>query len=159
MIIESRQKRVLLIIITILFLANIATLIIFFVGGPIKKKHGRDYRKEKMQGYLKKELGFNDQQLNTYQTISNQHRQSIDTIYRNMRREKEIRFEEMSSQNFSDSSIGQSAARIAENQKMLEVKMLKHLREVRALGNVSQRIKFDTGFLRYMNRNKSRNKN
>lgn len=159
MITESRQKRVLLIVITILFLANIATLVIFFVSGPIKKKHGGDSRKEKMQGYLKKELGFNDQQLNTYQSISDQHRQSVDTIYRNMRREKEIRFEEMSSQNFSDSSIEQSAARMAENQKMLEVKMLNYLREVRALGNVSQRVKFDTGFLRYMNRNKSRNKN
>lgn len=159
MITESRQKRVLLLIITILFLANVATWIIFFLASPGKKKHGGDSRKEKMQGYLKKELGYNDAQISSYQSLSEKHKASVDSMYGNMKREKENRLKEMSSQNFSDSSIEAAARQIAENQKMLEVKMLKHLKEVRALGDDRQKLKFDTGFLHYMSRYKSKNKN
>lgn len=159
MITESKQRRVLLIIITILFLANVATLAMFFMAKPMKKKQGENSRKEKMHGYLKSELGYNEDQLNTYKEFSKLHKVSIDSIFTNMRREKENRLKEMSAQNFSDSSIAQAAARIAENQKKLEIKMLMHLRDVRALGNEEQKRKFDTGFLPYMNRNKSKNRN
>lgn len=158
MITESRQKRVLLIIITILFLANLATLAMFFLGKPMNKKQGADSRKERMHGYLKNELNYNDSQLNSYKEFAKQHKVSVDSLFANMRREKESRLKEMSAQNFSDSSIEQSATQIAENQKMIEIKMLNHLKDVRALGTEEQKRKFDTGFLPYMSRYKSKNK-
>ena len=158
MITESRQKRVLLIIITILFLANVATLMMFFMAKPMKKRHGEDSRTERMNGYLKKELGYNEEQLSTYKEFSKKHKLSMDSIFTDMRREKETRLKGMSLQNFSDSSIGLAATRMAENQKLLEIKMLNHLKEIRALGNEEQKRKFDTGFLNYMNRNRYRNR-
>jgi len=159
MITESRQKRVLLIIITILFLANIATVVMFFMGRPGKKKLGGDSRKERMHNYLKKELGYNDAQIDSYKSIAEEHKTSVDSVFENMRREKEGRLKVMASQEFSDSSIERAAVRMAESQKILEVKMLKHLKLIRALGDDRQKLKFDTGFLNYMNRNKSKNRN
>jgi Spy/CpxP family protein refolding chaperone len=159
MITESRQKRVLLIIITILLLANVATLVMFFVADPIPRKSGGDARKEKMKGYLKKELGYNETQLKAYETINQQHKKDVDSVFNSMRREKESRLKEMSAADFSDSSIEKAAVRMAQKHQLLEVKMLKHLKDIRALGDASQRAKFDTGFLPYMNRSRSRNKN
>ncbi len=159
MITESRQKRVLLIIITILLLANVATLIMFFVAKPMKKKEGSDNRKEKMEGYLKKELGYSNVQINAYQQLSAKHKTSIDSMFTRLKQEKENRMKELSSLDFSDSSIQRAALRIAENQKMVEVKMLNHLKDIRALGDERQQLKFDTGFLHYMNRHKSKGKN
>jgi len=159
MITESRQKRVLLIIITILLLANIATLIMFFVARPGKKKEGATSRKEKMNAYLKNELSYSDAQLNAYRTISEQHKKGVDSIFDNMRVEKESRLKKMSSEDFSDSSIERAAAKMAEYQKVLEMKMLRHIKDVRSLGDEEQKLKFDTGFLHYMNRSKTWNKN
>lgn len=156
---ESKQKRVLLIIIAILFLANTVTLVMLFMHKPAHKKDERNSRKNTMVvTYLKKDLGFNDAQLASFDSLHKKHMESVEEMFNEMRLEKEKRLKYLEEQGFSDSTIAIAGNTMAEKQKALEIKMLRHLREVRSIGTTAQQAKFDTTFIKFMNREKEKKK-
>ena len=150
MINESKQKRALLIIITILVLANVTTLAILFTHKPSHKRESTDSHRASIVNYLKKDLGFNDVQIAAYDSLHKKHMDSVQSIFNDIRLEKEKRFKYLAAQNFSDSAITVAANTMNEKQNALEVKMLRHLRELRSIGTPAQQSKFDTTFLSFM---------
>ena len=146
---ESNQKKNLLLIISILIIANCVTCVMLVKKSGYKAKATRH---QTMTTYLKDEIGFNDAQMASYDSMHVLHLQRKETIIRTMHSEKEARFNDLAAGEFNDSLIALAANSISEKQKSLEVVMLKHLREVRAIANAEQRAKFDSTFIKYMGR-------
>lgn len=156
---ESKQKQVLLIIIAILIFANAVTLVMLFTNRPSHRKGGPNSRKNSMVTYLKKDLGFNDVQIATYDSLHKKHIEIVEEMFKEMRLEKKKSFKYLAEQGFSDSIIAITGNTISERQKGLEIKMLRHLREMRSIATPAQQAKFDTTFFKFMTREKGRKKN
>ncbi|MEO6583145.1 MAG: periplasmic heavy metal sensor [Ferruginibacter sp.] len=151
---ERDNKRLLLLIIAILFIANVLTLVMLFMHRPDKRQGGR--HNEKLAMYLKQDLGFNDSQMVRYNQLSAGHKSNIENTMKSMKAQKEYSFKNLSQQGFNDSAISKAASQAAQMQEQIEIKMLQHLKEVRAIGTPAQQNKFDTGFVRRMSRGRGK---
>ncbi len=155
---QLKQKRVLLIIIAILLLANIFTLAIMFTQKTSYKKDVRNSRKDNMVTYLKNDLKYNEGQLSSFDTIYKRHMENTNELYKEMKAEKEDRFNFLTGSAFSDSAISIAANTMAEKHKILEIKVLSYLKEVRGIGDSGQQKKFDSTFSTFMKKIKRRKK-
>ncbi len=155
---ESKQKRILLIIIATLSLANTITLLLLFMNRPGHKKDVSGSRKSNMAAYLKKDVGFSEAQIASFDSLHNDHMKSVDGMFNEMRLEKERRFKYLAAEDFNDSTIEIAGSVMSEKQKALEIKMLRYLRKVRSIGTPEQQAKFDTTFIRFMNHEKEKKK-
>lgn len=152
---DSKQKRVLIMIIAILLVANIITLFVHFMDKPGNKKEKNHSRKNYMEQYLKNEIGFTGKQMIIYDSLHNKHRKDIESAFKAMRSEKAMNFKFLSANGFQDSLIEKSGNSMALGQKEIEIAMLRHVRDVRNIATADQKIKFDTSFYKLMNREKS----
>lgn len=154
----SRSKPLILIIL-ILLLANIGGLYFFFKD----KAYTRDGkppvdRKEVMNRYLKEELKFDARQLQQFDSLSEKHKLASEPLFEALKDEKEKRLRFLANNNYSDTALQQAVNRSAERQKTLDLTMLQHIRNIRALCNADQREKFDTGFYKMMRKGKAEKK-
>lgn len=144
-----------LLIIIVLLLANIGGLFFFFKN----KSSGNDQRppmdrKEMIGKYLKDELKFDAAQLAQYDSISEKHKIESEPLFEDLRGEKEKRLRFLADNDYSDSALVQTVNRSAERQKKLDLKMLEHIRNIRALCTPAQKQSFDTGFYKMLKRNR-----
>ena len=116
---QSKNK-ILLIIIGVLLITNLV-LVSFFVFNKEKpKKYVRGDRKAMISSFLQNEIGFNQQQLQQYELMNEQHRIKIKPMYDAAKIEKENAFKKLGKDNFSDSSIFTATAIAAEKQNEIE---------------------------------------
>jgi len=101
---------------------------------------------------LQKEIGFNQQQLLQYDTLSDGQQKIMKGFFENMHNKKKQQFQQLVVGNFSDTSINRLADESAATQKQLEVQMFNHLKSVRQLCSPDQLPKFDTSFFKVFNR-------
>ena len=151
MIQRSSKNKPLLIIILVLLLANLAGIAFNYLR--IKKDEPRPKqmdRKEVMAKYLKEELKFNDDQMLQYEKISAANKAATEPLFDTLRAEKEKRLSFLRDQNYTDSAIDQAVNRSMLRQAEVDRKMLKHIRNVRAICNDQQRQAFDTSFFKMM---------
>jgi periplasmic protein CpxP/Spy len=146
------KSRLLLVIIGILLITNIILLFLVFnnkgrgrFGGP-----GSGKREAMMKAFLQKEIGFNPQQLQQYDSFSRQHQDKMKAQFDQMRSDKAASFKSLSAGDFSDSIINSISMLSAEKQKTMEIQMLLHIRSVRAICNAAQLPKFDSLFPKIM---------
>lgn len=150
---EPRNNKTMLILIAVLLLANIAGLAYFFMNKPGHKKTDMaTQRKNAMSAYLKNDLGFNTVQLQQYDSISGKHHTLVEPLFEQMKAEKEKRLRFLAENNFADSAINQAVNQSAETQKILDIQMLLHLKDIRALCTDAQKQQFDTSIYKIMNR-------
>lgn len=156
MITRPQRSKFLLLIIAVLLLANIGGLYFFFKNKAYNNnvKPPAD-RKEIMAKYLKEELKFNDAQMKSFDSLSEKHKQLTEPLFEGLRQEKEKRLRFLADNNYSDSALLQAVNRSAERQKQLDLTMLEHIRNVRALCTATQQQSFDTGFYKMMKRSRS----
>src|SRR5688572_27361644 len=98
----ATQKKILLIIIAILLVANAFTLYMLMQKPESKKMRSR---KEHMEQYLKKELGFNESQMKSFDSLQAQHKLETERMLENSHSEKQRRFDFLAKNHFSDSAI------------------------------------------------------
>lgn len=157
--IQSKNK-ILIIFIGILLIANIGLVSFFLLNKKEQSKSLRQDKKEQVIAYLKKEVGFTDEQLSRYDTLSKAHRAKMKSIFDDMATGREAIFKQLASQSFTDSAINVTARSIAERQIMFEMLMLRHLKNIRDICTPSQQAVFDTGFYKIISkRGEGRNKN
>jgi len=140
------KNKILIIIIGILLIANIATLSLFLMS---KNDHARPQRPDKkaqLTAFLKNEVGFTDDQLSRYDTLSKEHRSKMKSNFDEMSTSREDIFKQLALQNFSDSAMDIAAKAIAGQQNLFEIKMLRHLKDIRNICTPAQQAIFDTGF-------------
>lgn len=152
MINKQNRSKVFLSIIAILLVANIAMLTFFLM----KKDYGRDGkrpdRKAMIADFLKKEIGFSQAQLHQYDTLSDKHRENIKKMFDSLHSSKDNQFKQLTAGGFSDSVINSVANQSAATQKMMELQMFSHLKAVRMLCTPEQMPKFDSLFVKVLNR-------
>lgn len=152
MINTQNKSKVFLLIIAILLITNIA-MIVFFVMKKNTGRHGRfQERKEMIAQFLKKDIGFNVAQLQQFDSLSTKHRDAVKKMFEDLRSTKDKQFAQLATANFTDSVIEDVALQSAASQKMTEVKMFNHLRNIRLLCTPEQLPKFDSLFVKILNR-------
>ena len=152
MINNQNRSKVFLIIIGILLVANIVMITFFVMKKDGNKHENRPDRKTMISNFLKNEIGFDTMQLQQYDALSSKHRENIKKMFDSLRSTKDKQFKELTASNFSDSVINSVADQSAATQKMMELQMFNHLKGVRMLCTPEQLPKFDSLFVKVLNR-------
>ena len=153
MINNQNRSRVYLIIIAILLVANIGMLTFCLQKkAPEKQQAGWPDRKTYISNFLKNEIGFNQDQLVKYDTLSKMQRERVGAFFEKLRTGKNMQFKELVAGNFSDTTIERLANQSATTQKTMEVNMFNHIKSIRLLCTPEQMPKFDTLFVKVFNR-------
>ncbi len=138
------KSKMLIILIAILFIANMITLYILFANKPEMKE--RPDKRAAAMAFLKDSVGFNEKQLVEYDSLSSRHRRSVKSIFDEMGQRRENTFKDLAKADFSDSAIAGKAALLSEQQKDIEVTILHHIKDIRNLCNPEQLAAFDAGY-------------
>ena len=152
MITQQNKSKVLISIIGILLLANIALVSFFLLNKKDRKHEKRMDRKTVISNFLKNEIGFNDVQMQQYDSLSTWHSKYMKTMFETARNTKDRQFRELTAANFSDSVMNAIAEQSAASQKAMELQMFNHLKQVRALNTPEQLPKFDSLFVKVLNK-------
>lgn len=150
MIPQQNKSKVLISIIAILLIANIALVSFFLLKKDDRKPEKRMDRKTVIGNFLKNEIGFNDVQMMQYDSLSNNHRKYMKTMFEASRNTKDRQFKELTASDFSDSVMNSIADQSAASQKSMELQMFGHLKQVRALCTPEQLPKFDSLFVKVL---------
>jgi Flp pilus assembly protein TadB len=154
---EQPKSKVLILIIGILLLANIVMLAFFLWNTNSEKKEmarekEKNSRSKYVSDYLEKEVGFSAAQLARYDSLSKKRREQLKTTFGELSEERKTTFKTLAEASFTDSAIKDAANEIHERQKILELNMLIHLRDIRNICTEAQLPRFDTGFYKIFGR-------
>jgi protein CpxP len=152
MIPKQNRSKTLITIIGILLIANIALVSFFLLKKDERKHDKRMDRKTVIGNFLKEEIGFNETQMQQYDSMSTWHSKYMKTMFEANRNSKDKQFKELTAANFSDSVMNSIAEQSAASQKALELQMFSHLKNIRSLCTPSQQPKFDSLFVKILNR-------
>jgi len=152
MINKQNNSKIYLLIIGILLVANIAMLTFFIMKKDNSRDGKRPDRKSMIADFLKKEIGFSQAQLQQYDTLSDKHRENIKKMFDSLRSSKDNQFKRLTAGDFSDSVMSRVAEQSASSQKSMELQMFAHLKTVRMLCTPEQLPKFDSLFVKVLNR-------
>jgi periplasmic protein CpxP/Spy len=136
------KSKLYLLIIGILLLSNIALLFLCFKGD--KKGGGKKDKGAQMAMFLKKEIGFNDSQVQQFETLRNSHKEKMKAQFDEMKSGKQTMLKYLGANGFSDSAINESATKSAEKQRQMELQMLAHFAAIRKICTAEQLPKFDS---------------
>lgn len=149
------KSKLYLLIIGILLITNF-TMLFFFLGdkhdGPKGPSHPD--RNKVMRDFLQNEIDFTGQQLQQYDTLSQQHKEKMKAEFDSLKGNKEEQFKELGSKGFSDSAIAEIVNHSAEQQKIMEQKMMNHFTTIRKICTAEQQPKFDSLFYKIWSKKK-----
>jgi hypothetical protein len=152
MILEKKQLKIFWILIAI-FLISYIILIVCIVQIKNSEKHtGRFDRKAMVAKFLKKDIGFSEQQLMQFDSLNAGHQQKINSIRDSIRNYKDHQFKLLASANFNDSAMQIAVEKSVAAHRILELDQLKYIKSIRQLCTPSQIIVFDTSYFKIMSR-------
>lgn len=152
MINELNKNKILLAIIAILLISNFVLLGFFLQKKDSDIPAKRPDKKAYIAEFLQKEIGFNQQQLLQYDTLSERQQNAMKGFFDNMRNKKKQQFQQLITANFTDTSVNRLADESAATQKKMEMQMFGHIKAVRELCTPDQLPRFDTSFVKIFNR-------
>lgn len=153
MIKKENRSKVYLLIIAILLVANIALLSFLLMKKNNDKLHNkRPDRTAMISDFLKTEIGFDSVQLEQYDTLSARHKEKMKIILDSLHSSKDKQFKQLTTGNFSDSAMTAVAEQSATSQKIVELQMFTHLKNIRMLCKPGQLVTFDSLFAKILNR-------
>lgn len=139
-----RNNKVLLLIIAALLIVNFGLL----YYGVRKKDRGHGPRKgdpkEWVIDRLKNDVGFNQEQIATYEDLRTKHFDSLKQMFDELRIAKDSFFKLLYQPQVSDSAINIHAAKVCGKQEAIDMKMLRHFRNLKALASNEQKPKMDS---------------
>ena len=124
-------------IIAILIIANIATLLYFWVG------HFRNQKMNSPREFLAKKLNFSDNQKSIYFNLAKEHNQSANKIRAQIKIDKDNFFKLLQSDQISDSVRNNEALKVSLSIQSLDILTFEHFKKVRAICSEEQKLKFD----------------
>ncbi len=151
---KNGKYKTLIIIIIVLFLANMVTL--YFLMNDKRRKNGG--RSEAFTQYLKKDIGFNKTQMKSYDSLLQEHKNNMNNEFMQTDSLRRISMKTVAENNFTDTAIIQSVESNSVFFKDMQVQMLQHLRAIRNICSADQQQKFDTSFYKIIFKSK-KNKN
>jgi Spy/CpxP family protein refolding chaperone len=136
------RYKTLVAIIAVLLLSNIAMLVYFVGWKNIGKGHGEKH-KSPMAEFLQKEIGFTPQQLVIFDSLRQNHRNSVKSYFDEISKSRDSLYQLIGEAPTSD-SVMRATASIGNRQAALELRLFQNLRQIRALCTPEQVAKFDS---------------
>lgn len=136
-----RNHKLLLLIIGVLLVANIGLLYFFVLNRPEKPTHKP--RPNPLE-VVKKEVGFNDQQAGTYDSLRNNQFKNMRPLFEDVTKSKEDFFSLIYNEGVNDSTINAYASRIGEKQMALDLSTYRYFQSIKALCTEEQKPKMDS---------------
>ncbi len=155
---STSKNKLLVIIMVILLLTNIALIAFILFNKPEEKRSGRADREAMMVEFLQKEVGFDKQQMQQYDTLNKQHKEKMKLRFDDIRSNKQKVYQTVGSQAFSDSAINDAATKLSGSQKDIETNMLQHFAAIRKICTPEQQPKFDSMIYKIWNKMGERKK-
>ncbi len=142
-----RNHKLLLLIISILLIANIA-LLYFFVSNRSSDSHPQKLSHEEMRQRaiekVKNEVGLNDAQATEYDSLRMKQFETMKPLFEDVTRSKEEFFSLIYQPTVSDSTLNAYAARIGEKQVALDLSTFHYFQSIKGLCAEEQKPKMDT---------------
>lgn len=139
---STTKNKSLVSIIIFLLITNITILVFFLVLNNPAQKHSHD--QNGMSGLLQKEVGFNKDQLDTYQALRKNQSDTVHALFDDLRNAKMDFYNLIYSPQVSDSAIKEASDLIAKKQEALDIHMFNHFKTVRNICTPDQLQKFDS---------------
>lgn len=149
---KQTRSKILIVVIGILLITNIALAALLFMRKDGGRGDKRPDRKTMIANFLKEEIGFTPEQLRQYDTLSSRHQENVKKMFESHRASKDKQFRDLTAGDFSDSVINSVAEQSASSQKDMELQMFNHLKSIRMLCTKEQLPKFDSLFVKILNR-------
>lgn len=149
---SSSRHKALLLTIAALLLTNLVTLYFYTKQEPCDGKQMRQERKGRMREFLQNEVGFTEGQLSRFDSISEAQMKEIEPEMLAFRKSRRKIMADLGTRAFSDSAIIEAAGKLSGNQQEMEIRMLRNMRDWRAICTEEQLVRFDTGFYKIMGR-------
>ncbi len=142
------KSKLFLLIIAILAIANIASLYFLLNGNskPAKKKGGWAAHDAAARLFLRKDIGFNEQQLVQFDTLVKQHRKKMKSILDENKKSKVDQFKQLGMLAFTDSAIENAVKTNAQKQSNADMQLYDYLKNLRKLCTAGQLVTFDTSY-------------
>ncbi len=141
-------------IIILLLVSNLVAWFMLF-----NKKQAKPERKAQAREFLKKDVGFTDAQLKSFDSIVESFREKARAEMTNVRKKKAAIMKAVAADNFSDNAIAKGSKDIAEAGQHLDYLMLEQAAGIRAICTPEQLPRFDEGWMKmYRKRSPSKKK-
>ena len=140
----SLRNRTLLVIVVISLLANIIMLVYFGWAREHYRRNPRTWPSSPIMVFLKKDVGFTEQQMTAYDALRMQNRKKMKPLFEDIRLAKVQFYGHLDDQQISDSLMNEAATHIGEKQKAIDIQTLKNFRQLRTLCTEEQRKKYDS---------------
>ena len=141
-----RNHKLLLLIISVLLIANIGLLYFFVFNKPSHDKQPMDpaeMRKRSVEK-VKNEVGLNDEQAAQYDSLRSNQFKNMKPLFEDLTKTKEDFFSLIYQQGVSDSVINSYASRIGEKQMQLDISTFHYFQSIKDLCNEEQKPKMDS---------------
>src|SRR5258705_10456538 len=140
-----RNHKVLLLVISVLLIANIGLLYFFVFNKPSHparptEKEMHDMAKEK----VKNEVGLNDEQAVVYDTLRSQQFRRMNPLFKELTKSKEDFFSLIYQQGVNDSVLNSYVSRIGEKQMALDISTFHYFQSIKDLCNEEQKLKMNS---------------
>jgi protein CpxP len=112
--------------------------------------------KQKPEHFIVKELGFDEKQMNAFDSMSDLHFDRMKTINGKIKELKDNMFSEISNTNMNAIDLDAITTAIGEQEKNKDIEVFNHLQKVRGLCNDEQKQRFTKIVNDAMNRHKKR---
>ena len=135
-----KNNRVLLLITSVLLVANIGLLYYFVFNKPHNLSKPPINPIEK----VKNEVGLNDEQAVAYDSLRSQQFRNMKPLFKQLTKSKEDFFSLIYQQGVNDSVLNSYASKIGEKQMALDVSTFHYFQSIKALCNEEQKPKMDS---------------
>jgi len=140
-----RNNRILLLITSVLLVANIGLLYFFVFNKPEHppKMNPDEVHRMAIEKVIK-EVGLNNEQAVVYDTLRSQQFRNMKPLFKELTKSKEDFFSLIYQQGVSDSVLNSYASKIGEKQMELDVSTFHYFQSIKALCNEEQKPKMDS---------------
>ena len=140
-----RNNKLLLLITSVLLVANIGLLYFFVFNKPSHPpKLSEQQMRQRAQEKVKGEVGLNDQQASVYDSLRANQFKNMKPLFEDLTKSKEDFFSLIYQQGVSDSVLNSYASRIGEKQMALDLSTFHYFQSIKALCTEEQKPKMDS---------------
>jgi len=140
-----KNNRVLLLITSVLLIANIGLLYYFVFNKPAHPPRPSDKEMHDMAiEKVKDEVGLNDEQAVAYDSLRSQQFRNMKPLFKELTKSKEDFFSLIYQQGVSDSVLNSYASKIGEKQMELDISTFHYFQSIKELCKEEQKPKMDS---------------
>jgi len=140
-----RNNKVLLLMTSVLLIANICLLYFFVFNKP---EHDRKMNPDEMRKMaiekVKNEVGLNDEQAVAYDSLRSQQFRKMKPLFKDLTKSKEDFFALIYQKGISDSVLNSYSSKIGEKQMELDISTFHYFQSIKALCTDEQKPKMDS---------------